>query len=138
MIVVDASIAVKWVMPEPDSDAAGALLTQPLIAPDLWLVEAANALWRNAVTKSITELQALQALARLRVSPVTTLPSSDYLASALELATRLHHPIYDCLYLALALREDSYVMTADTRFAKAVAVEPKLLKRVQLLGALAD
>lgn len=136
MIVIDASVAVKWVMPEPDSNTAEALHTQPLIAPDLWLVEAANALWRNVVSKSITQVQASQALMKLRASPVTTLSSRDYLASALELAIRLRHPIYDCVYLAVAENENTYVVTADTRFAKAVSGDSGLKRRVQLLDAL--
>jgi predicted nucleic acid-binding protein len=48
-IVIDASVAVKWVVREPDSDAADALLDDiELIAPVLWLAEAANVLWRRA------------------------------------------------------------------------------------------
>jgi len=38
MIVVDASVAVKWVLDEPDSAAAVALRDEELIAPVLWLV----------------------------------------------------------------------------------------------------
>ena len=53
-IVVDASIALKWVIPEPDSDAANALRAAELIAPALWLAEAANALWRHARLGKIT------------------------------------------------------------------------------------
>jgi predicted nucleic acid-binding protein len=48
VIVVDASVALKWVIPEAGSDAAAGLLHDELIAPDLWLTEAANALWRHA------------------------------------------------------------------------------------------
>ena len=46
-IVVDASVALKWLLPEDDSDLADALRAENLIAPPLWLVEGANALWRN-------------------------------------------------------------------------------------------
>src|SRR5256885_7349326 len=46
-IVVDASVAVKWVLNEPRTDAALALCEEELVAPALWLAEAANALWRH-------------------------------------------------------------------------------------------
>jgi len=48
-IVVDASIALKWVLEEPGSDAAEELLEKDLAAPSLWLLDAANALWRRTV-----------------------------------------------------------------------------------------
>ncbi|MBV9552234.1 MAG: type II toxin-antitoxin system VapC family toxin [Alphaproteobacteria bacterium] len=48
MIVVDASVALKWVLDEPGSEAAGELRSETIIAPDFWIIEAANALWRSA------------------------------------------------------------------------------------------
>jgi predicted nucleic acid-binding protein len=47
--VVDASVAVKWYLPEPESDAAGRLLDpeHDLIAPDLLFAEVGNALWKR-------------------------------------------------------------------------------------------
>ena len=46
-VVVDASVALKWVFDEPESEAAVALRDEELVAPALWLAEAANALWRR-------------------------------------------------------------------------------------------
>ena len=46
-VVIDASVALKWVFDEPDSEAAEALRNEELIAPALWLAEAGNALWRR-------------------------------------------------------------------------------------------
>jgi predicted nucleic acid-binding protein len=47
-IVIDASVALKWVLAEVNTDAADALLAEELIAPSLWLIEAANAMWRRS------------------------------------------------------------------------------------------
>ena len=48
-VVVDASVALKWVIEEDGSEAAGALLLEePLAAPDLLIVECANVLWAKA------------------------------------------------------------------------------------------
>ena len=46
-IVVDASIALKWVLEETGSDAAEELLEKDFAAPSLWLLDAGNALWRG-------------------------------------------------------------------------------------------
>jgi len=122
MIVVDASVALKWVLDEPGSEAAVALRDQELIAPVLWLAEAANALWRHARTGEISSDEAAVYFSELRQAPVASLPIEPHLESALKLATEIGHPVYDCLYLALALRHDTYVVTADRRFAAAASL----------------
>jgi predicted nucleic acid-binding protein len=134
-LVIDASVALKWVLDEPGKDAADALLDEDLIAPSLWLLESANALWRRARRGEITAAQADDRLATLFDAPVTNTAIEDDLPSATALASSLNHPVYDCLYLALALREDSHVVTADVRFHAAVAQSSALAGRVRLLGA---
>jgi predicted nucleic acid-binding protein len=133
VIVVDASVALKWVLTERDSDAAIALRNDELIAPDLWLVEAANGLWRHVRLGEITTAQALRYLRDLIDAPVTSMPVEPHLPAALRLAIALRYPIYDCLYLAVALHRDAPVVTADRRFAAAaLSTYPG---RVRLLGA---
>jgi hypothetical protein len=73
VIVVDASVALKWVLTEPDSDVAIALRNEELIAPDLWLAEAANGLWRHVRLREMTTAQALQFLRDLIDAPVTSM-----------------------------------------------------------------
>ncbi len=134
-IVIDASVAVKWVLRENDSDAADALLDHDdLMAPVLWLAEAANALWRRARIGEITADEADERMSELRKAPVASLAMEAHLGPALRLATALGHPVYDCVYLALALHHGTHVVTADRRFA-AVAARLNLAERVQLLGA---
>jgi predicted nucleic acid-binding protein len=133
-IVIDASVAVKWVCAEPDSDQAVALQTETLIAPTLWLAEAGNALWRRVRIGDIQGDEALARLARLHRAPVASLPMEPLLDRALALAVELNHPIYDCLYLALAVHHDTHAVTADRRFAAAAQRRPALLGRVRLLG----
>ncbi|MBS0279302.1 MAG: type II toxin-antitoxin system VapC family toxin [Proteobacteria bacterium] len=135
-VVVDASVALKWVLPEKGTRDADALLSQALIAPSFWLAECANALWKNVRIGKISAANASSLFQKLRRAPVAGMATDDDTAMALDLAIRLGHPIYDCLYLALALREDTYVVTADTRFVAAAASDSKMKKRVQLLGAL--
>src|SRR5580693_7112758 len=116
-IVVDASVALKWVLPEDDSDLADALLSERLIAPPLWLIEGANALWRNVRMGKIGANDAALLFRELSSAPVTSAHADEDAANALDLAIRLSHPIYDCIYIVLAQRENTYVVTADRRFA---------------------
>ncbi|HEU0155826.1 MAG TPA: type II toxin-antitoxin system VapC family toxin, partial [Stellaceae bacterium] len=131
-VVVDASIALKWVLDEPDSVAAAALQSEELIAPILWLTEAANALWRYFRSGQITAEEADVRLSALTNAPVASFPVEPHLRSALRLATEIGHPVYDCLYLALAIAHDTHVVTADRRFLTA-AQSPGLRGRVRPL-----
>jgi predicted nucleic acid-binding protein len=131
-IVVDASVAVKWVLSETGSEAADALLDQDLMAPVLWLAETANVLWRKARIGEITAEQASARLSELLTAPVASLPIEPHLEPALKLALEIGHPVYDCIYLALALHHRTHVVTADRRFASA-ANTPARAGSVRLL-----
>lgn len=132
-IVIDASIAVKWVLNEPRTDAALALRNEQLIAPALWLAEAANALWRHVRVGELTGEHALARMSELETAPVASIPIEPHVARALELAAAADHPVYDCLYLALALHQRTYVVSDDRRFA-AAAARLGLADRVRVLG----
>jgi predicted nucleic acid-binding protein len=132
-IVIDASVALKWVLDEPGQEAADALLDEELLAPALWLVEAANALWRRTRQGELTQDEARERLIELGNAPVATSPIEDDLFAAADLAAELGHPVYDCLYLATAIREDAYVVTADHRFHAVVSQSPTLAGRVRML-----
>ena len=132
-VVVDASVAVKWILDEPGSEAAAALREQELIAPALWLAEAANVLWRHAQTGEITGSEAAEYFSQLLQAPVATFPIEPHIEPALKLATRIGHPVYDCIYLSLALQHRTHVVTADRRFASAAST-PSLAGGVRLLA----
>jgi predicted nucleic acid-binding protein len=133
-LVIDASVALKWVLDEPGKEAADALLDEELLAPALWLLEAANALWRRSQRGEISAAEALERLAALCDAPVSTAPIETDLLAAAELAQGLAHPVYDCLYLATAIRENTCVITADRRFHDAVSQSAPLKGFVRLLG----
>jgi predicted nucleic acid-binding protein len=133
-IVIDASVAVKWVLDEENVEAALALRDEELIAPAFWLLEAASALWRRSRRGEFAVADALDFLSELQRAPVASLSIGPYLSDALQLAIEIAHPVYDCAYLAVALANDTHVVTADLRFA-AIAERPALAGRVRLLGA---
>lgn len=128
-IVIDASVAVKWVLNEPRAAAAAALLAEELTAPEHWLAEAANALWRHVRLNELSAEEALLRIKELHSAPVAAVPIEADVVRALALGIELRHPVYDCLYLALAERQDTYVVTDDRRFfaaARAVDLENRL------------
>ena len=120
MIIVDASVAVKWVLPETDSGPAVALRgADSLIAPSLVIAEIGNALWKSVLRGDVDKSDASAAL-QIAVGHFERIVSIDQLAArALELAVDLRHPIYDCLYLALAERERAPIVSADARLISA-------------------
>jgi predicted nucleic acid-binding protein len=118
LLIVDASVAVKWLLPELDSGHAECLLDDQfrLFAPDLLPIEVANGLWKEARAEGISPAEAEARLTAFREFRVTLHPSSDLLAVALEIALETDRTVYDCLYLALAQRERGVLVTADDRF----------------------
>ena len=117
-LVVDASVAVKWVLWEAGSAEALALTSQDLIAPPLLRVECANALWSAHRRGEITGAEAQAKLNDL-VSGGVEFREAD-MAEALRLALQLAHAVYDCVYLALARVEGVAMVTADEKFASKV------------------
>ena len=123
-LIVDASVALKWLVSEEDSDVAGRLFTDihEIHAPRLMVSEVANALWRKAALQGLIEIQ--EAEARLEsLSSMAIIWEADEMvcADALRIAMALNHPAYDCVYLALARRIDATLVTADERFVNLAA-----------------
>lgn len=120
-LVVDASVAIKWLVEEDGSEAALALKERDLVAPALLRIEAANVLRTLVARNAATSDDAVELFAFLQDAPVTIVDHDDALeARALKLALELGHPVYDCVYLALAERMGHVLVTADSRFFKAL------------------
>lgn len=133
-MVVDASVAVKWVVPEVGSEAASDLLGRELWAPSLWLAEAANALRKKTRRGELTEDEGRLRAQDLADAPVMSIELPILLPSAMRLAGDLGHSVYDCFYLAAALLRDTVLITADHRFAVKVAAHAHLAARIELLA----
>lgn len=134
-MIVDASVVVKWFVLEDGHDDARSLLLadEPLLAPDLLAVEVANALWAKVRRQELAAAQAVRAVAAVGEGGEPQLRSSaPLLTAAFELATTLQHPVYDCLYVALARSTDDLLWTADGTLARVVRRHG--VARVALLG----
>lgn len=137
--VVDASIAVKWLVAEPHSEESATLLDSgaTLLVPDLFFAEATSALAAKHRHGEMNREELAEAVDLLRAAPVVTpLSTRQLAASSARLAIDLGHPVYDCFYLALAIHEDYPVVTADTRFFEKVSRHPYLGDRVVHVGDL--
>ncbi|WP_133510473.1 type II toxin-antitoxin system VapC family toxin [Candidatus Thiosymbion oneisti] len=102
-LVVDASVALKWFVPETGHEAAIALLRNDgdLLAPDWLLIEVANALWKQWRRNAIDPQQIDDMLGMLTRILVLS-DARPLVGRASSIARSLDHPVYDCLYLALA------------------------------------
>lgn len=118
MIVVDASIAVKWFVVEQDHVSALQLLDQEhvLIAPDLIFSETTNVLWKKVRKGEATTEQCERAVGSLSDFFQGVISSAGVISNAFKLATRLDHSVYDCVYLACAQGSGAKLATADKRF----------------------
>lgn len=122
-MVVDASVAVKWFVVEEGTAEAQALLAsgESLAAPEIVLAETVNALWRYA-RRGLYEKADVVAVGARLVGYFTALAAlQPVIERAAAIAVELEHPVYDCIYLALAERLDEPLVTADDRLLKRLA-----------------
>jgi predicted nucleic acid-binding protein len=134
MLVIDASVAFKFLVYELGSEQARDLIRgdEPMVAPDLVLTEVGNALWKRVKQSELLEIHAERSLAALPDFFARLDLTGDLVIDAFRLSFRLRHPIYDCVYLALAMRDEALLITADKKFVRAV-IRSKLAEYVRLL-----
>jgi predicted nucleic acid-binding protein len=118
-LIVDASVAVRWYLPEKGAAEAAAVLARDddLIAPDLVLIEIGNAVWKRVRRAEVAVKDAVEIVGRASVDFTVLVPAVDLVVAAMELSARLDHPIYDCMYLSLAQRDGAPLITADRQLA---------------------
>jgi predicted nucleic acid-binding protein len=118
-LVIDASVAIKWVVEEQGTPEALALRQRAkLIAPELLIAECASILWKKVQRDELFKEEALLAARLLQGAEIELLPTRSSLEAATRLAIDLDHPAYDCIYLALAVAHDCPFVTADERFLR--------------------
>lgn len=119
--VIDSSIALQWVLPEPASEhALRYVRADDTLAPDIILVEAANVLAKKVRAAAIDGDEAVRALGMIKAALTRLVPSEPLVARALELSIALSHPVYDCVFLACAEREGGRLATFDRPFIKRI------------------
>jgi predicted nucleic acid-binding protein len=119
-VVVDASVVLKWLVAEEDSETALLVrVNHDIAAPDFLLIECRNALLTKFCRGKLQQMQAEKGQSALEeIAPsITIVPSLPVLRRAFALAFDLDEPIYDCIYLATALAMERKLITADVRLA---------------------
>jgi predicted nucleic acid-binding protein len=123
VIVVDASVVLKWILPEPDREEAVLLLDEyesgkiNLIAPPVIVLEVASDLSKRCRRKLITGRQAEQTFQNFEIRQPVLIDNG--VQSGLSLSIQHQLSLWDCLYLALAIDRRADLVTADRRFRAA-------------------
>jgi predicted nucleic acid-binding protein len=125
--VVDASVVVKWFLHEPRRAEALTLLHLyqeeriTLVAPTLLMSEVASVLSKRVRRGLATTPMALESYRLLKINAPLLVDDRLLLDEAVALSIATGQAVYDCLYLALALRRGCHLITADLQFHRAVS-----------------
>lgn len=121
-LVVDASVAIKWFLPEIHGEAALRLLEgqYALCVPDLIFSEFGNVLWKRFRKGQISRKEAIVTIEALLALPLQVESSQSLIPAALEIACSAHRTVYDSLYLAVAIAHQCRVVTADSKLHNAL------------------
>ena len=135
VFVVDASVVVKWFVPEIHSEAARRLLASPheYVAPDLLFAETANTIWKKIRRGELALEEGQRLVADISRIAVETVSCRALAEDAHALATATGRTVYDALYVALAVRLNTRLITADDRLEAALSSAPALAGYVQLV-----
>jgi predicted nucleic acid-binding protein len=129
-MIIDASVAVSWLIETPFSTSARKLQPPSRRGPVLLLVETANVLLKYHRFAKIPLEEIEAALRQLRIIIPDLTDDRTLLPAAFGIAARSGHKIYDCLYLALALERHEPLATADRRLAslaRSLNIETQLI-----------
>lgn len=144
--VLDASVVVKLLVPEPDTELAERLLghvtSSPrwLGAPELLVIECGNALWLRMRRRSLAAAEGERQLVRLRrfAAGLDLRPLSSLMLPAWRVATALGVTMYDACYVALAELQGVPLVTADRALERRCASLPERVVHLRSVVAESD
>lgn len=118
IVVVDASVAIKWYVDEVHTAEAEQLIDKrfELHAPELMLPEFGNILWKKCRNHDLDQSVARSAIASLRSQQITLHSNAALLGPAFHGAQETGQSVYDWTYLSLAISLDCKFVTADRKF----------------------
>ena len=135
VFVVDASLVIKWFVPEVHFEAALRWLnaSHDYIAPDLLFPETGNAVWKKVQRGELSPDEGLRLVTDLSGVAVEAISMRGLLPDAHALALGTGITVYDATYLTLAVRLDTQVITGDDRLVRRLAEHPMLAPHVRSL-----
>lgn len=128
--VVDASVAIKWYVPEVHSESARRLLVRRTAGdlsvhmPDIYVAEVGNALWKKVRKRELERQAAWNIASAILGAPTAVYASGPLLPAALDLALASGRTVYDSLYLALSLSLGCALVTADEKLRNGLRGTP--------------
>ena len=126
-VVVDASVVIKWFLPEAGAEEAADLLRDirrsavDAVVPELLLAEAGNVVWKRVNQGLISGADAAAIVEAIIESPLQVERIAPLLPTALEIALETGCTAYDGIYVALALQVDGVLVTADRKLDRRMA-----------------
>ncbi|MCH8838044.1 MAG: type II toxin-antitoxin system VapC family toxin [Candidatus Marinimicrobia bacterium] len=121
VLVLDVNVIAGYLLGAgADREELSAFLLGPFdfIAPDIWRPELGNTLWKYIQKREITLDEAVALFQRAEPLVSDTISSRGLWQLALLLAAQNNHPVYDCLFIALAVLEDTMLVSYDRRLAR--------------------
>jgi predicted nucleic acid-binding protein len=139
ILVIDASVAVKWFVEEDHSSEAWTLLEAKhhIVAPDLLVAEVANVAWKKTIRGEINPVQARTILRNIALPAFI----SEFIEvvvlgeRALSMAMQWKHPIYDCFYAACAEALAAPLVSADGKLLDLLKAHRSSIRAVALAQA---
>lgn len=125
-LVVDASVCLKWVFEETDSNKARFLLQQHekkevlLLVPSLWQYEIINGFTSAVLRKKVSYLKVKKLFKLVMEANLEVVSVSDLLEKCLENANRYKISAYDSAYVTLAKENGILLVSADERLVRRI------------------
>jgi predicted nucleic acid-binding protein len=139
-LVIDASVLIKFYVPEILSDKAEELLNRVaqgdvmLLAPDLIYPEVGNILWKKQRMKELTRPEVEEITDAIVSLPLKIEASKLLLPLAIDIGIAYRITVYDALYISMARVYETKMITADRKLADAMA-KTDLKEYVSWLGS---
>ncbi len=126
MFVIDPSVVIKWFVPEVHTDAARRWLesSHEYVSPDLLFPEAGNVIWKKVRRGELTAGEGQRLAGDLAGIAVEVIAMRGLLPDAHSLALSTGLTVYDAMYVTLAVRLDTQVITADNRLIRTLVSHP--------------
>jgi predicted nucleic acid-binding protein len=140
VFVVDASLVLKWFVPEIHFEAAARWLSasHDYVAPDLLFPEVGNTVWKKVRRGELSVADGRRLASAMAGIAVEAVAMSGLIGDAVALAIATDITVYDATYVTLAVRLDTQVVTGDDRLVARLAGHTMLAPHVRRIQDFAD
>jgi predicted nucleic acid-binding protein len=138
LLVIDASVVIKWFLMEPLAEAALRLLDveRTFLAPDHLFAETTNVVWKKVRRNEFSADYGRRVISEIGLTAVaiTTISCRELARDAFNIAAVHGRSIYDAMYVALAMQRKTRLITADTRLYNALVKAPEIAPHIRSLA----